>query len=104
MASAKGRPLSSEHKSMSTTADVLKGAPAFEQFEYRLVYLRPTPYSDERIAVGLIASAQDHLEARFVSSVDSLELMGRMFGDNGVEQYQFAAAELRRTISRSASL
>jgi hypothetical protein len=77
---------------------------AFEEFEYRLVYLRPTAYSDERIAVGLIAGAHDHLESRFVSSVDSLEVMARIFGESGVEQYHFATAELRRAISRCVSL
>jgi hypothetical protein len=89
---------------MSTMPEVCNQGSVFEQFEYRLVYLRPTAYSDERIAVGLVAAARDHLEARFVSSVDSLELMSRIFGEAGVEQFQFAAAELRRALSRCASL
>ena len=89
---------------MSTTQEVYHRDNAVEELEYRLVYLRPTAYSDERIAVGLIASASDSLEARFVSSVDSLQLIGRIFGEDGVEQYHFATAELRRALSRCASL
>lgn len=71
----------------------------FEEFEYRLLYLRPTPYADERIAVGLVAGREDGLEARFISSAAALQLMEQVFGENTVEQFQFAAAEVRRAIS-----
>jgi hypothetical protein len=72
----------------------------FEEFEYRLVYLRPTPYSDERIVVGLLADAGGRVESRFVSTSAAIEMMAHVFGDAGVEQFQFAAGELRRAIAR----
>ncbi len=75
-----------------------------EQLDYRVVYLRPSAYSDERIAVAIIASTRDRLEARFVSSVASLELMTRIFGEDGVEQFHFAANELRRVVSKTNGL
>lgn len=71
----------------------------FASFGYRLVYLRPTPYSDERIAVGLVAEADDRLEARFISSLAALDLMSRLLSDDGVEQFQFAAGEMRRALA-----
>lgn len=89
---------------MSNMTDDCVPGPEFEEFEYRLVYMRPSEYSDERIAVGLIASAQNGLEARFVSSVDSLELMAHIFGQGGLEQFHFATAELRRALRQATSL
>jgi hypothetical protein len=75
-----------------------------EEFEYRLVYLRPSYYSDEQIAVGLVATNAGRLEARFISSSLAIETMSRLIGDDGVEQFQFAAGELRRVISRLSAL
>jgi hypothetical protein len=89
---------------MSNMPDDCVAGPGFEEFEYRLVYMRPSEYSDERIAVGLIASAQNGLEARFVSSVDSLDLMAHIFGQGGLEQFHFATAELRRALRQAPSL
>jgi hypothetical protein len=89
---------------MNTQDDVTESCSVFEEFEYRLVYLRPSAYSDERIAVGVIANRLDHLESRFVSSVDALNLMTRIFGEDGVEQFHFATTELRRVLAKAASL
>lgn len=77
---------------------------SFEEFEYQLVYIRPSPHLDERIAVGVVASAPRKLELRLVSSVASLHAMSQVLGGEGVEQFQFAAAELRRTLTRAAGL
>lgn len=76
----------------------------FEEFEYRLIYLRPSPYSDERIAVGIATGSSGKLDARFISSVSAIELMSRIFGDEAVEQYHFATAELRRAVRTMGSL
>jgi hypothetical protein len=75
------------------------GSQAFEEFEYRLIYLRPTEYSEERIAVGVISEGQGRLESRFLSSPASIDLMTKIFSEDGVEQFHFAAGELRRMIS-----
>jgi hypothetical protein len=72
----------------------------FEEFEYRLLYLRTSYYSDERITVGVVAAAPQCLEARFVSSIASIEIMTRLLGEDGVEQYQHAAGELRRLLPK----
>lgn len=77
---------------------------AFEDLEYRLLYLRPSFYSDERIAIGLIASARGRVETRFVSSPAAIELMSQLFGEDGVEQFHFASGELRRSLSKATSL
>jgi hypothetical protein len=84
---------------MTNALDFLAHARAFTEFAYQLVYLRPSEYSDERIAVGVIAESSFGLEARFVSSVKAIELMSRLVGEEGVEQFHFAAAELRRCMS-----
>jgi hypothetical protein len=89
---------------MSNMQEACDPGSGFEEFEYRLVYMRPSEYSDERIAVGVIASTQDGLESRFVSSVDSLGLMAHIFGQDGLEQFHFATAELRRVLRRTPSL
>lgn len=77
---------------------------SFDEFEYQLLYLRPSVYLDERIAVGVVAELSNRLEARFVSSVGTIEMMTRLLGVEGVEQFQFAASELRRSISNVANL
>ncbi len=89
---------------MTTLLESLAQGRQFDEFQYRLLYLKPTPYSDERIAVGLVADSQNRLEARFVSSVATIELMTRIFGEHGVEQFQFAAGEVRRALLTSSSL
>jgi hypothetical protein len=76
----------------------------FEQLDYRVVYLRPSAYSDERIAVAIVAGSSNRLESRFVSTVASLDLMTRIFGEDGVEQFHFAADELRRIVSKTTTL
>lgn len=76
----------------------------FEEFEYRLLYLRPSYHSDERIAVGIVSNSVERLDVRFISSVSSLEMMSRLLGEEGVEQFQFAAGELRRAIPAAKSL
>lgn len=76
----------------------------FEEFEYRLLYLRPSPYADERIAVGVASGGTGKLDVRFVSSISAIELLSRLFGDEAVEQYHFAAAELRRAVRTMGSL
>lgn len=83
---------------MNESIESLMQGHHFDEFQYQLVYLRPSAYSDERIAVGLIANSNDRVEARFVSAGAAIELMERMLGDHGVEQFQFATAEFRRGI------
>jgi hypothetical protein len=80
--------------------DVADGC-VFEEFEYRLLYLRTTPYAEERLAVGLVADRQGTLEARFLATVSVLDLMRQILGDSAVEQFQFAAAEVRRALAAS---
>jgi len=85
---------------MTSTLDNLILDRKFDEFEYRLLYLRPSPYSDERIAVGLVANAHGHLETRFISSLSALGMLEHLFGEDGVEQFHFAADELRRTVAK----
>lgn len=89
---------------MTLDLNELVRAHRFEEFEYRLMYLRPTPYSDERIAIGLLAEIEGRVEARFVSTSAAIDLMAHIFGDRGVEQFQFAAGELRRAVGRISSV
>lgn len=72
----------------------------YEQFEYQLVYLRPTAHAEEQLTVGVIAMSNSGFELRLVSSVAALDLMTKIVGDSGVEQFHFAAGELRRSVSR----
>lgn len=81
---------------MNTMLQRIEGTAGLQEFRYRLLYLRPSPYSDERIAVGVVAAAGDHLEVRFISSSESLGLLTTLFGHAGLEQFHFATAELRR--------
>jgi hypothetical protein len=76
----------------------------FEEFEYRLLYIRPSPYADERIVVGVVSDNKERLEAKFLSSLEALQTMEQMFGESGVEQFHFAAGEVRRAIARHTSL
>jgi hypothetical protein len=76
----------------------LFGEQQFCEFEYRLLYLRPNRYSEEQLVVGLVASEAERLEARFVSTASAIALLTRFFGEEGVEQFQFASAELRRAV------
>ncbi len=84
---------------MNILMDDLSEGAELEEFAYRLVYLRPTPYAEERIAVGLVATRNDSIEARFVSSPSAIELMAQLIGEPGVEQFHFGAAELRRALT-----
>jgi hypothetical protein len=89
---------------MTDTLSNLAVGSEFEQLDYRVVYLRPSAHSDERIAVAIVASTPERLESRFISSVASLELLTRICGEDGVEQFHFAANELRRVISKTSGL
>jgi len=82
--------------------DDMLQAERFDEFEYRLVYFRPSDYSDERIAVGIIADAGGRVEPRFVSTAAALTLMAQIFGESGVEQFQFASSEMRRALTRAS--
>jgi hypothetical protein len=84
---------------MTTPLDPFGTGRVFEEFEYRLMYLRPHAYADERIIVGLISCNKNALEAKFLSSVGALQLMEHMFGESAVEQFHFAAAEVRRKMT-----
>jgi hypothetical protein len=86
------------------TLDDLANAGAFNEFEYQLVYLRPSQYLDERIAVGLLTESSGRLDARFVATVAALDSMSRLIGAHGVEQFQFAISELRRSLARTETL
>lgn len=86
-----------------TTLDYTEGR-VFAEFEYRLLYLRPSPYSDERIAIGVASAHPGKLDLRFVASVGAMEMLSRLFGDESVEQYHFAAAELKRAARTIGSL
>lgn len=70
-----------------------------QEFAYRLLYLRPSDYSDERMAVGLVADGLARIESKFVSAITSLELLERIFGADGVEQYHFSVAEFKRSLN-----
>lgn len=89
---------------MTHELDKLISARGFTEFVYRIVYLRPTRYADERLAVGLVAEAIDRLETKFVSKPAAIDLMTHVFGEDGVGQFQFAAAEFRRNASDCRSI
>jgi hypothetical protein len=89
---------------MNFDPDNLVSAKRFEEFEYRVVYFRPSDYSAEQIAVGLLADAGARVDARFVSSAAALTLMAQLFGEGGVEQFQFASGELRRSLQRASKV
>ena len=69
----------------------------FVQFEYRLIYMMPNPHSEERLTVGLAASVENGVEIRMISSVTALDLLTHVVGEQGVEQFQYAASALRRS-------
>ena len=79
-------------------------AGSFKELTYRLVYFKPSHYSDERIAIGLVAQNGESLDVRLVASSNAIELMTLLFGESGVEQFQFAASEMRRMTRRCATL
>lgn len=85
---------------MNTPLDPFGTGRAFDEFEYRLLYLRPSQYADERIVVGVVSRNGSALEARFLASPAALQMMMHLLGETAVEQFQFAAAELRRDIAR----
>jgi hypothetical protein len=89
---------------MNQILESLRPNGSFSEFEYRLLYLRPRQYSDERICVGIVASGSERLEARFLSSPGAINVMSRLFGDDGVEQFQFAASEIRRAAASASTL
>lgn len=70
----------------------------YGQFEYRLLYLVPSLRSDERLTVGVVAATEAGFEVRLVSTAAALDLMAVIIGESGVEQFQFAATELRRRL------
>ncbi len=76
----------------------------FESFEYQLLYLRPSYHSAERIAVGVASTCENRIEVRFLTSASAMDSMARLLGDDGVEQYHFAASECRRAIGQSTTL
>lgn len=71
----------------------------FEEMHYRLIYLRPSASSDEQLVVGVIAERERRLQARMMSAPSSVAHLTRLLGEDGVEQFQFAASELRRAVS-----
>jgi hypothetical protein len=89
---------------MNMLMDELSEGAVVEEFGYRLVYLRPTPYAEERIAVGLLATRNDCVEARFISEPSTIELMAHVFGEPAVEQFHFGTAEVRRALAGRPSL
>ena len=74
---------------------------SFQQFEYRLIYMRVNPHSYERLTVGLVAESFDGVEVRIISSVPALTLLANIVGEDGVEQFHFAASELRRSAQKA---
>jgi hypothetical protein len=90
---------------MTMDANMLDFQPeGFEEFEYQLLYLKPTEYADERIVVGAVSLSQARVETRLISTPSAIDHMVRLFGEEGVEQFNFAAAELRRAASGWKSL
>jgi hypothetical protein len=77
---------------------------SFDQFDYRLLYFRPTRFSEEQIAVGLLADSSNRVEAKFATTPNALARMTEIFGEAAVEQFQFACGELRRSLSSAAHL
>lgn len=89
---------------MDLELDNLTKGHRFEEFLYRLVYFHPSPYSDERVAVGIVADGYPSIESTFVSTRSAIDLLAHLFGDTGVEQFQFAVAELRRALSHAPGI
>ena len=83
---------------MSTSYENLLNESLYEQFEYRLVYLRPNVNSDERLTAGIIAMLAGGFELRLLSSIPALNLLSQLIGASGVEQFHFAAREFRRVV------
>lgn len=71
-----------------------------EKIRYRHIYLCPNAYSDERIIIGLIGQSDSGIESKFVSSPTAIETLITLIGSEGVEQYQFAIAEIRRSLKK----
>jgi hypothetical protein len=74
------------------------------EFEYRLIYMRPSPYSDERIAVGIVAQIDSRILTRFIAAPNAIQTMVELYGEEGVEQFQFAAGEFRRVLTSRKNL
>jgi hypothetical protein len=89
---------------MNILMDELTEGAGLEEFGYRLVYLRPTSYAEERIAVGLLANRNGCVEARFISTPSAIDIMAQIFGEPAVEQFHFGAAEVRRALAKRPSL
>jgi hypothetical protein len=89
---------------MNILMDELNGGAELEEFGYRLVYLRPTSYAEERIVVGLLATRNERIEARFISAPSVIDLMTQVFGEPAVEQFQFGANEVRRALASRPSV
>jgi hypothetical protein len=89
---------------MNILMDELSEGPELEEFGYRLVYLRPTSYAEERIVVGLLATRNGCVEARFISTPSAFETMAQVFGEPAVEQFHFGAAEVRRALVSRTSV
>jgi hypothetical protein len=77
---------------------------SFQQFEYRLIYMRLSSHSDERLTVGLAAESTDGVEVKLISSVPALTLLESIVGEEGVEQLHFAVSELRRSAHKVGAL
>jgi hypothetical protein len=89
---------------MNYSIDNFASLGKFDEFAYRIVYLRPSPYSDERLAVGLVADASDALETKLIASPAAIDLMTLIFGEDGAREFHLAAGELRRLASQSRSV
>lgn len=85
---------------MNQNTDLLLITGPREGISYRLVYLQPNSYSDEKIVVGLIGQSTDLIESKFVTSSAAIGILVHLIGEDGVEQYHFAADEVRRKISQ----
>lgn len=72
------------------------------EIAYRLVYFRPSPYSDEALVVGVLLSADRTVYLRTIQSESAYSALAHLFGENGKEQVSFAIDLLRSHVDKIA--
>lgn len=66
-----------------------------KEIAYRLVYMRPNPYSEEALTIGVLLSCDNITYLRTIQSESAYSALGSLFGENGKEQISFALSVLR---------
>lgn len=82
---------------------IVEQANARKAAQYRFVYFRPNPYSEEQLTVGMIlVTADDERFSRFISTRFSNDLFAVIFGQQALEQFHFATNLMRKVFNASS--